>query len=76
MELKNRWASRSEKGLNFHWKVVLAPVTVIDYIIVHELAHYLRPDHGLQFWDTVESVIPNYHEKKEWLRKNGANLDI
>src|SRR2546427_1615686 len=60
MDLRNRWASRTEKGLNFHWKVMLAPMTVIDYIIVHELAHYVKPGHGADFWKLVESVMPNY----------------
>lgn len=76
MELKKRWASRSRTGLNFHWKIMLAPVSVIDYIVVHELAHLKREDHSLHFWEIVESVIPNYAEKKNWLRLNGANLDI
>jgi predicted metal-dependent hydrolase len=76
MELRNRWASRSKTGLNFHWKVMLAPMTVIDYMIVHELAHLKREDHSPQFWEIVESVIPDYDEKKSWLRSNGANLDI
>jgi predicted metal-dependent hydrolase len=76
MELKKRWASRSRTGLNFHWKIMLAPIFVIDYIVVHELAHLTREDHSLHFWEIVESVIPDYAEKKYWLRLNGANLDI
>ena len=76
LDLKNRWASRTEKGLNFHWKTALAPMSVIDYIIVHELAHYRRPSHNPQFWELVESVMPDYREKKDWLRMNGASLDI
>ena len=76
MSLRNRWASRSKKGLNFHWKVMLAPISVIDYIIVHELSHLIKQDHGPAFLEIVESLMPNYHEKKGWLRINGANLDI
>jgi len=76
MELGNRWASRGKTGLNFHWKVMLAPISVIDYIVVHELAHLKREDHSPHFWEIVESVIPNYVERKNWLRLNGANLDI
>lgn len=75
-ELKNRWASRSRTALNFHWKVMLAPMSIIDYIIVHELAHFIKKDHSNEFWEIVESVMPNYVEKKNWLRTNGANLDI
>lgn len=76
MELKNRWGSCSDKYLNFHWKVVLAPLKVIDYIVVHELAHIIEPKHNDKFWELVESVIPDYKERKEWLKINGANLDI
>jgi len=76
MELRNRWASLGKKSLNFHWKVMLAPKNVIDYIVVHELAHIIRKDHSPAFWEIVESIIPNYEEKKNWLRINGANLDI
>ncbi len=76
MDLKKRWASRSKRGLNFHWKVMLAPATIIDYIVVHELAHIKQANHSVKFWEMVGSVLPNYAEKKEWLRLNGANLDV
>ena len=76
MDLKNRWASQSKKGVNFHWKIMLAPMTIIDYIIVHELSHIHVQEHSPKFWEHVESVMPNYEEKKNWLKINGANLDI
>jgi len=76
MDLRNRWASQSKKGVNFHWKLMLAPRRIIDYIVVHELAHMRIPDHSQEFWELVESVMSNYEEKKKWLRINGANLDI
>ena len=76
MELRNRWASRGRSGLNFHWKLMLAPQSIIDYVIVHELAHFIQADHSSRFWEYVESVMPNYREKKNWLRMNGAYLDI
>jgi len=55
---------------------MLAPFTIIDYVVVHELTHLVRPDHSREFWSIVESVIPLYVERKNWLRCNGANLDI
>lgn len=76
MELKNRWGSCTVKHLNFHWKVMLAPLKVIDYIVVHELAHLKEPRHNDKFWEIVESVIPDYKDRKKWLKINGANLDI
>lgn len=77
MELKNRWASTSDvNSLNFNWKIFMAPLSVIDYIIVHEMAHMIENNHSDKFWSIVESVIPDFFTRKNWLRFNGANLDI
>ncbi len=76
-ELGNRWASCSPNGnLAFHWKCMMAPQTIIDYIVVHELCHFHHLDHTDAFWNEVDKVLPNYGERKEWLRKNGAGLDV
>lgn len=76
-ELGHRWASCSPTGkLAFHWKCMMAPQTVIDYIVVHELCHFHQLDHTDAFWNEVDKVLPNYLERKEWLRKNGAGLDV
>jgi predicted metal-dependent hydrolase len=76
-ELGNRWASCSPAGtLAFHWKCMMPPQTVIDYIVVHELCHLHHRDHTAAFWNEVDKVLPDYRERKEWLRKNGAGLDV
>ena len=76
-ELGHRWASCSPSGdITFHWKCMMAPPTIIDYIVVHELCHLHHGDHTEAFWNEVDKVAPNYRERKEWLRKNGAGLDI
>jgi hypothetical protein len=76
-ELGNRWASCSPTGkLAFHWKCMMAPQTIIDYIVVHELCHLHHRDHTGPFWNEVDKVMPNYRERKEWLRRNGAGLDV
>jgi predicted metal-dependent hydrolase len=76
-ELGHRWASCSPSGdLAFHWKCMMAPPTIIDYIVVHELCHLHHRDHTDAFWNEVDKVAPNYRERKEWLRKNGAGLEI
>lgn len=76
-ELSHRWASCSAKGnLAFHWKCMMAPPTIIDYIVVHELCHFHHLDHTAAFWNEVDKVMPNYRERKEWLRKNGAAMDL
>jgi predicted metal-dependent hydrolase len=76
-ELGNRWASCYPSGkLAFHWKCMMAPQTIIDYIVVHELCHFHQPDHADAFWNEVDKVLPAYREYKEWLRRYGAGLDI
>ena len=76
-ELGHRWASCSPAGdLAFHWKCMMAPPTIIDYIVVHELCHFHQMDHTQAFWNEVDKVLPNYRERKEWLRKNGAGFDV
>lgn len=76
-DLGHRWASCSTKGkLAFHWKCVMAPQTIIDYIVVHELCHIHHRDHTDAFWNEVDKVLPQYRERKNWLRVNGAGLDI
>ena len=54
----------------------MAPQTVIDYIVIHELCHLHHRDHTDAFWNEVDKVVPQYRERKEWLRKNRAGLDI
>jgi predicted metal-dependent hydrolase len=76
-ELGHRWASCSPKGnLAFHWKCMMASPTIIDYIVVHELCHIHFMDHNQAFWNEIDKVMPDYHERKEWLRKNGAAMDL
>lgn len=76
-ELGFHWASCGAGGaLNFHWKTLMAPQTVIDYIVVHELCHLRHRDHSDAFWNEVDKVIPRYRERKDWLRLNGASLDL
>jgi len=76
-ELGNRWASCSPTGvLAFHWKCVMAPQTIIDYIVVHELCHLHHRDHTDAFWNEVDKILPDYGDRKGWLKENGAGLDI
>ena len=76
-ELGYHWASCGGGGaMNFHWKTLMAPQTVIDYIVVHELCHLRHRDHSDAFWNEVDKVLPRYRERKEWLRLNGAALDV
>ena len=76
-DLGYRWASCSKDGnVLFHWKCLMAPLTVIDYIVVHELCHIRHPNHSAAFWNEVDKVLPSYHDRKEWLKVRGAELDL
>ena len=76
-ELGNRWASCPPSGnLAFHWKCVMAPLSIIDYIVVHELCHLRHRDHTGAFWNEVDKLLPDYRERKDWLRKYGAGLYV
>jgi predicted metal-dependent hydrolase len=72
-----RWASCGVNGvLNFHWKCMMAPPKIIDYIVVHELCHLRESNHNDAFWNEVDKVMPDYRERKDWLKLYGASLDF
>jgi predicted metal-dependent hydrolase len=75
VEIKNqvrRWGSCSRNGMvRLNWKIIMAPVSVIDYVIVHELCHLVYPQHSSQFWQKIQSIIPDYKRRREWLKGNG-----
>jgi predicted metal-dependent hydrolase len=72
---RTRWGSCSAKGsLSFSWRLILTPMEVVDYVVVHELAHTLVHNHSQKFWKQVERLMPNYREHKTWLRKNGQKV--
>ena len=55
---------------------MMAPGTVLDYIVVHELAHLIHLNHTAAFWNEVDKVLPDFHDRKEWLRVNGVGMDL
>lgn len=72
---KTRWGSCSSKGnINLNWRLVLAPVSIIDYVIVHELCHMKVMNHSKDFWKQVELIMPDYIERRKWLKENGHRL--
>ncbi|MFX4262271.1 M48 family metallopeptidase [Pelotomaculum propionicicum] len=74
---KTRWGSCSQLGnLNFNWRLVMAPLQVMDYIVAHELLHLVEPNHSKKFWALVENVCPDYKSCRDWLKKNGHRLKI
>jgi predicted metal-dependent hydrolase len=75
-DLKVRWASCTPKNnLNFNWRIIKAPIFVVDYLIVHELAHLLEPNHTPEFWNIIAVQLPRYQVARDWLREHGATLE-
>lgn len=76
-DLKYRWGSCTPKdNINFNWRLIKAPIYVIDYIIVHELTHLIESNHSEEFWNIVSIQLPHYNKAKEWLKENGNLLEI
>jgi hypothetical protein len=73
---KTRWGSYSTKTgtLSLNFRLLMAPPDVVDYVIVHELAHAEHPNHGPRFWRLVGQHVPDYEAKNEWLKENGTRL--
>ena len=76
-EAKRRWGScGTGNALNFSWRLVMCPLSVIDYVVVHELSHIPYKGHGIKFWMRVATIMPNYKEAQEWLRLNRRLMDV
>ena len=80
VELKNhkrRWGSCSHNGIvRFNWKTIMAPVTILDYVIVYELCHLIHQHHSAQFWRKVQTIIPDYTKRRDNLREQSFQLAI
>lgn len=69
-EQRTRWGSCSSKGnLNFNWKLMLMPREILDYVVVHELAHRREMNHSAAFWAVVEAEMPDYRERRRMLKE-------
>jgi len=74
---RTRWGSCSSKDtLSFTWRLVMAPLDVIDYVVVHELCHLKEMNHSKVFWAQVETILPDYKWRRKWLKDNGATLHL
>ncbi|RLG14554.1 MAG: M48 family peptidase [Candidatus Nanohalarchaeota archaeon] len=72
---KRRWGSCSGKdNLNFNWRLIMAPLDIIDYVVVHELCHIEEKNHSKRFWDKVRNMMPDYKERRAWLKEKGHSL--
>ena len=74
-DTKSRWGSCSTfNHINYSWRIALAPKTVINYLMAHEVSHLKHPDHSEDFWACVAALCPNWKEGRDWLKKHGKNL--
>ena len=75
-DYKSKWGlcSNVKKEIFLNWRLVMAPISVIDYVVVHELCHIIESNHSKNFWNEVEKNHPNYKKDREWLKKNGFLL--
>ena len=71
---RTRWGSCSSKGtLSLTWRLVMAPMKIIDYVVVHELSHLREHNHSSKFWAQVGAILPDYKARRKWLKENGRN---
>ena len=71
-----RWGSCTVKdSVNFNWRLIKAPVFVIDYVIAHELAHLIEANHTAIFWNVVRAQVPKVEQARVWLREHGQVLE-
>jgi len=74
---KYQWGGCSSRDrITFSWRIVLAPLPLVDYVVVHELAHLRERNHSSNFWKIVEAVLPDYRVRRQWLREHGYLLDV
>lgn len=74
-DTQTRWGSCSSRGgLNFNWRLALAPLHVSSYIAAHEVAHLKEMNHGRDFWKIVSHLHPSFKQAKQWLKEHGASL--
>ena len=72
---RTRWGSCSSNGtLSLNWRLIMGPPEVLEYVVVHELAHLEEPNHSPAFWTVVEEQVPEYAERRAWLRENRLEL--
>ena len=75
-EIDGRWGEYGDGVVRVNWRLIQAPVRIQDYVLAHELAHVVHDEHSDSFWNTVGALIPDYEDRREWLRVNGNTLVV
>ncbi len=75
-DARRRWGScGARNNLNFTWRLIMAPSKVVDYVIIHEIAHIKHKNHSKRFWRLVESMMPDYEKHDKWLEEHRYLLE-
>lgn len=75
-DLGYRWGSCGKGGwLYFHWKTILLPARIVEYVLVHEMAHLHEPHHTPEFWRRVERAMPDFEIRRDWLSRHGRGVE-
>jgi len=76
-DLGFRWGSCGKGGrLYFHWRSILLPPHIVEYVVAHELIHLIEPHHTPTFWTRLERTLPDFAIRKQWLAENAARLNL
>ena len=76
-DTSSKWGScSSDNRLQFNWRLIMAPMLVLNYVIVHELSHTVHKNHSRSFWNKVRSQNPSYRQQIKWLKENGHTLIV
>lgn len=74
---KTKWGScSSRRNINLNYRIIMAPMEVVDYLVVHELCHLVHLNHSKDFWSLVEKILPHYKKHQNWLKLNGSSLSL
>lgn len=74
---KSRWGSCYISGdITYNWRIIMAPQPIVDYVVVHELCHRLEHNHSPRYWRHVQNIIPDFKDRRSWLKTNGSALII
>ena len=75
-EIDGRCGEYDDGTIRLNWRLIRAPVRIQDYVLVHELAHSVHDEHSDAFWNTVGALVPDYEDRREWLRLKGNTLTV
>jgi predicted metal-dependent hydrolase len=75
--MKYRWGSCTpNNNIIFNWRIIKAPMFVVNYLVAHELVHLIESNHTPEFWNILSIQVPAYQKAKDWLKKNGHLLEV